>query len=196
MDSIPIYSSLLSQNLEKQAALRQLSESPLPEPQRSEKGSGLSTVAQAFRAVDQLPHHLNFFHESENHTEAPGHSELTHESKNCILSCFWAFYLREGVPNTGKQKKLLFLFSPLVVSDSANPWTAACRTSLSFTISWSLLKLMSTESVMPSNHLILCCPLLLLSTIFPNIRVFSSESAICIRWPKFWSFSFRISPSN
>ena len=74
------------------------------------------------------------------------------------------------------------------------PWTAACQVSLSFTISWSLLKLMSSESVMPSNHLILCCPLLLLTSIFPSIRVFSNESALCMRWPKFWSFSFSTSP--
>ena len=66
----------------------------------------------------------------------------------------------------------------------------------SLTISWSLLKSMSTESVMPSNHLILCLPLLLLPSVFPSIRVFSSESALCIRWPKYWSVSFSISPSN
>ena len=76
----------------------------------------------------------------------------------------------------------------------ATPWAAAHQTSLSFTISWSLLKLMSTESVMPSNHLFLCHPLLLQPSIFRNIRVFSSESALHIRWPKYWSFS--ISPSN
>ena len=76
------------------------------------------------------------------------------------------------------------------------PWTAALQASLSFTISWSLLKLISIESVMPSNHLILCCCPLLLSSIFPSIRVFSNESALCIRWPKHWSFSFSISPSN
>ena len=75
------------------------------------------------------------------------------------------------------------------------PWTAARQASLSFTISQSLLKLMSIES-MPSNHLILCCPLLLLFSIFPSIRVFSSESAFRIRWPKYWSFSFNISPSS
>ena len=67
---------------------------------------------------------------------------------------------------------------------------------LYFTNSWSLLKLMSIESVMPSNHLILCCPLLLLPSIFPHIRVFSNESALSIRWPKYWSLSFNISPSN
>ena len=71
-----------------------------------------------------------------------------------------------------------------------------CQASLSFTISLSLLKLVSIESVMPSNHLTLCCPLLLLPSIFPSIRVFSSESALHIRWPKYWSFSFSISPSN
>ena len=66
----------------------------------------------------------------------------------------------------------------------------------SITNSWSLLKLMSIELVMPSNHLILCCPLFLPPSIFPSIRVFSSESVLCIRWPKYWSFSFNISPSN
>ena len=78
----------------------------------------------------------------------------------------------------------------------ATPWTAARQASLSITNSWNLLKLMSIESVMPSNHLIVCCPLLLLPSIFPSIRVFSNESALHIRWPKYWSFSFSISPSN
>ena len=79
---------------------------------------------------------------------------------------------------------------------SATPWTAACQASLSITNSWSLLKVMSIESVMPSNHLILCHPLLLLPSVFPSIRVFSNEAVLCIRWPKYWSFSFSISPSN
>ena len=78
----------------------------------------------------------------------------------------------------------------------ATPWIAAPQASLSITNSRSVLKLMSTESVMPSNHLILCHPLLLPTSIFPSIRVFSSESALRIRWPKYWSFSFNISPSN
>ena len=78
----------------------------------------------------------------------------------------------------------------------ATPWTTAHQASLSITSSQSLLKLMSIESVMPSNHLILCPPLLLLPSIFPSIRVFSSESVLCIRWPKYWSFSFSISPSR
>ena len=81
-------------------------------------------------------------------------------------------------------------------SDSATPWTASCQGSLSITYSQSLLKLMSIESVMPSNHLILCRPLLLLPSIFPSIRIFSSESVLPIRWPKHWNFSFSISPSK
>ena len=76
------------------------------------------------------------------------------------------------------------------------PWTSACQASLSITNSQSLLKSMSIESVMPSNHIILCCPLLLLPSIFPSIRVFSNELALHIRWPKYWSLSFNISPSN
>ena len=78
---------------------------------------------------------------------------------------------------------------------TVTPWTAACQASLSITISRSLLKLMSIETVMPSNHLILCHPLLPPS-IFPSISVFFNESALCIRWPRYWSFSFIISPSN
>ena len=78
----------------------------------------------------------------------------------------------------------------------ATPWTAACQASLSSTIFQSLHKFLSIESVMPSNHLILCCPLLLFPLIFPSIRLFSNESGLLIRWPKYWSFSFSISPSN
>ena len=78
----------------------------------------------------------------------------------------------------------------------STPWTAALQASLSFTISWSLLRLMSIESKIPSNYLILCCPLLLLPSIFSSIRVFPNELALCIRWPKYWSFSFSIRPSN
>ena len=89
-----------------------------------------------------------------------------------------------------------FQFTPSVVSDSAIPWTAAYQASLSPTTSQSLLKLMSIESVMPSNHLIFYCPLLFLPSIFPSIRVFSNESVLRIRWPKYWSFSFNISPFN
>ena len=78
----------------------------------------------------------------------------------------------------------------------ATPWTAACQASLSFTISCSLLKFTSIESVVPSKHLVLCRPLLFLPSVFPSIRVFSNESVLHIRWPKYWSFSFSISPSN
>ena len=87
-------------------------------------------------------------------------------------------------------------FSSSFVSDSATPWTAARQAYLPITNSRSLLKLISIEWVMPSKHLILCRPLLLLPSVFPNIRVFSTESVLRIRWPKFWSFSFSISLSS
>ena len=95
----------------------------------------------------------------------------------------------------------LFVFSSSVqwlshIQLFVTPWTAVRQASLSITNSRSLLKLLSIESVMPSNHLILCHPLLLLPSIFPSIGVFSNESALHIRWPKYWSFSFSISPSN
>ena len=102
--------------------------------------------------------------------------------------------LRKVLFNESLKNPLLFNCS--FVSDSVTPWTAACQASLSFTISWNLLRLMSIESVIPSNHLILCRSLLLLPSIIPSIRFFSSESALCIRWPKDWSFSFSTSPSN
>ena len=89
-----------------------------------------------------------------------------------------------------------FQFSHSVVSNSVTPWTAACQASLSITNSRSLLKLRSIESVMPSNHFILYRPLLLLPSIFPSIGVFSNESVLRIRWPKYWSLSFNISPSS
>ena len=95
-----------------------------------------------------------------------------------------------SVLDTVPEWAFLLLFSRSVMSDP----TEACQGSLSFIISWSLLKLKSIELIVPSNHLILCCPLLLLPSIFPSIRVFSNESVLHIRWPKYWSFS--ISPSN
>ena len=96
---------------------------------------------------------------------------------------------------------LLFQFSsvqfgPSVMSDSATAWTTACQASVFINNSQSLLKLMSIKSVMPSNHRILCRPLLLHPSIIPSIKVFSNESVLCIRWPKYCSFSFNISPSN
>ena len=103
--------------------------------------------------------------------------------------------------NSGRFLSKLGIKLPSVQSLShirlfATPWTVARQASLSFTISWNLLKLMSIKLVMPSNHLILCHPLLLLPSIFPSIRVFSKESVLHIRWPKYWSFSFRIRSSN
>ena len=105
-------------------------------------------------------------------------------------------YLPRNRTNSAFLKKCpaYIQFSRSVVSDSATPWTAAHQASLSITNSQSLPKFMSIESVMPSNHLILCRPLLLPPSIFPSIRVFSNESALSIRWPKYWSSSF--SPSN
>ena len=91
---------------------------------------------------------------------------------------------------------MLLLFTLEAVSDSATSWTVAHQASLAFTISQSLLRLTSIESVMPSNHLIFCHPLLLLPLVFPSIRVFSNELALHIRWPKYWHFSFSISPSS
>ena len=97
--------------------------------------------------------------------------------------------------------RLLYYYTVVVQSLShiwlfETQWTAARQASLSFTISWSLLKLTSIELVIPSDHLILCCPLFLPPSIFPSIRAFSNDSALCTRWPKYWSFSFSISPSN
>ena len=94
----------------------------------------------------------------------------------------------------------VFLFSSVQLLSHVQlfvtPWTATHQTSLSITNSRSLLKLISIHSVLPSNHLILCRPLLFLPSVFPSIRVFSNESALGIRWPKYWSFSFSISPAN
>ena len=91
---------------------------------------------------------------------------------------------------------LVFVQSPSHVQLFVTSWTVAHQASLSFTVSLSSFKLMSIESVMPSNHLILCRPLLLLSSIFPSTRVFSNESVLYVRWPKYWSFSFSVSPAN
>ena len=105
----------------------------------------------------------------------------------------WVSSPRSWVKSSTLQKSVQSLIH---VQLFAIPWTAACQASLSITNSWSLLKLMSIKSVMPSNRLILCCPLLLPPSIFPSIRVFANESVLRIRWPKYWSFGFSISPSN
>ena len=110
-------------------------------------------------------------------------------------------FLRPDCPSSAPQPRTLpatrlLWFSVQSLSHVQPFVTAAHQASLSITNSWSLLKLMSMELVTPSNHLILCRPLLLLPSVFPSIRVFSSESVLLIRWPKYWSFSFSISPSN
>ena len=99
-----------------------------------------------------------------------------------------------GGSHTYLKRHIVVVQSPGHVQFFVSPWTPACQATLTLNISWSSLKLISIELVMPSNHLILCCPLLLLPSILPSIRVFSNESAVCIRWPKYWSFS--ISPSK
>ena len=112
------------------------------------------------------------------------------------IQCTWGAHPKKTLEGEG----LVILFGPVQplsrVCLFATPWTAARQASLSITNSRSLLKLMSMGSVMPSNHLILCRPLLLLPSIFPSIRVFSKESVLHIRWPKYWSFSFNISPDE
>ena len=124
------------------------------------------------------------------------------KKKGILIHCEWKCKLVQPLRKTvWRCLKTLNIelpsvqFSRSVVSDSATPWTAARQAPLSFTISWSLLRHMYIESVMPSNHLILC-PFLLLPPILPSTRVFSHESALRIRWPKYWSFGFSISPSN
>ena len=104
--------------------------------------------------------------------------------------------MKRHLPLGRKATTNLVQFSCSVMSDSVTPWTTARQASLSITNPRSLPKPMSIESVMPSNHLILCHPLLLLPLIFPSITVFSNESALHIRWPKYWSFSFKINPTN
>ena len=109
---------------------------------------------------------------------------------------FWSCFSLNICPGVGLQSHQPVQISRSVVSLFKTPWTTAHQASLSITIYQSLLKLMSMESVMPSNHLILCHPFLRLPSIFPSTRVFSSESVLRIRWPKYWSFSFSNSPSN
>ena len=130
-----------------------------------------------------------------------------------LFDCMFIVIISVALYQRNSSKKLLiFLLKPIITIAAlmgepvvqslssvwlfVTPWTAACQATLSFTIPWCLLKLMSIESVMPSNYFILCRPLLLLPSIFPSIRVFSNESVLCIRWPKYWSFTFTISPSN
>ena len=111
-----------------------------------------------------------------------------------LSACLWA--ASPTIPIISLTPIVVVVQLPSRVRLFVTLWTSARQGSLSFTISWSLLKLTFVESVMPSNHLILCHPLLLLPSVFPSIRVFSNESTLCIRWPKSWSFSFSITPSN
>ena len=118
-----------------------------------------------------------------------------------LLSCFSRVLLcATRTPTIPQKIENRNIISPVQLLSRVwlfvTPWTAACQASLSITNSQSLLKFMSIESVMPSNHLILCCPFLLLPWIFPRIRGFSNESVLCIRWPKYCYFSFSISSSN
>ena len=128
-----------------------------------------------------------------------------HRTKQIILKFIWNHknpncqsHLSKTGSITLPNCRLYYQFSSVahLCPTLCHPWTAACQASLSITNSWSLLKLISIKSVMPSNHLIFCCPLLLPPSIFPSIRVFSNESVLHIRWPKYWSFSFNINPSN
>ena len=129
-------------------------------------------------------------------------SHITTSSHNGVgWNLEWAEWVtHKSQPREIMQGAFLFRYHVAVVQSQRHvwlfvtPWTAAPQAPLSFTVSWNLLKFMSTESVMPSNHLILCHPLLLLSSVFPSIRVFTSGVGLHIRWPKYWSFS--ISPSN
>ena len=116
-------------------------------------------------------------------------------SKSCV---YFPLSYKVKLLRTELCSSILFVAVQLLshVRLLGTPWTAAHQASLSVTISWSLVKLISIESMMPCNHLILCPSFLLMSLIFPRIRLFYNESALCIRWPKCWSFSFSISPSN
>ena len=118
-----------------------------------------------------------------------GHPGPKKDFLPAVDCCMWGWWLFMAVVvAVGQSLSCVQLFG--------TPWTAACQVSLSFTISWNLLKFMSIELVMSPNHFILCHLLLFLPSIFPSIRVFSNEMALHIRWPKFWSFSFSISSSN
>ena len=120
-----------------------------------------------------------------------------HVDGGCVLMSLLLLVLCSAVPGSqGQPPSIVVVWSLSHVQLFEPPWTAARQASLPFTITQSLVKLMSIESVMPSNHLILWHPLLLLPSIFPSIRVFSNELALRIRWPKFWSFSFSTSPFN
>ena len=141
---------------------------------------------------DQMQHQISSIWEAFKFRIAPSVRELL--TSNTLICVFRAQDSLVTISNWHLCLVVVQLLSHVWLF--VTPWTVPCQASLSFTISWSLLKLISIESVVPSNYLILCHPLLLLPSIFPSIRVFSNESVLCIRWPKYWSFSFSISPSN
>ena len=118
---------------------------------------------------------------------------IQHRNSNLLRLLHWQV---DSLPLHHQLSSVQLLGHAQLFGPHSTPWTAAHQASLSITNSRSLLKLMSIESVMPSNHLVLCRPLLLLPSILISIWVFSNESVLCIRWPKYWSFSFSISPSN
>ena len=125
-------------------------------------------------------------------------TDLNGERILCQIIYYSIYIASFNIPATQRSKQYLprsevVVLPPSCVRLFVTPWSAACQASLSFTISWSLLKLMFIESVMLSNHLVLCHPLLLMPSIFPSIRVFSNELAFCIRWSKYWSFSISLS---
>ena len=146
---------------------------------------------------DSMPRVCRLSQNSPNSTGAPWW-EMQHASLNLWLLIYKTGMLIKIELPSQCQRVIQFSTVQLLsrVQLFATPWTAARQASLSITNSWSLLKLMSIESVRPSNHLISCHPLLLLPSIFPSTRIFSNESVLCIRWAKYWSFSFSISPSN
>ena len=137
---------------------------------------------------------INFIWILSSCTSCSGHISKSTQARKWITGV--AVSEGRGSGKTETSVSPLFYSVQLLIHDQvfASPWTVACQASLSITISWSLFKLLSVESVMPSNHLTLCCPLLLLPSIFPSIRVLSNESVLVIRWPKYWSFCF--SPAN
>ena len=144
----------------------------------------------SFRIVSYLPPWESHLQEYQQHHLESGRTRSCPQLLSCVLLfvTLWTLQAPLSMESSVQLFSCVWLF--------ATPWTAACQASLCITNSQSLPKLMSIESVMPSSLLILCHPLLLLPSIFPSIRVFSNESALCIRWPKYWSFSFNINPSN
>ena len=127
---------------------------------------------------------------------SPSYAAALRPTAGSLLGCHFLLLCSQGIwARAAFLKVIVVVHSPSHVQLFVTPWTAAHQASLSFTISWSLLRFMSIESVMPSNHLILCYFLLLLPSIFPSIRVFSNDWALRVRWPRYWSF-FSISPPS